>query len=271
MEVFCIFAKTKLIMKRLTILCVSVFFAVFCCDALFSQNPWTVQSVPNTRLQSNEIHVSDPDGFLSDSVEMEINTALCAIRDQADVFVVTLASIGDAEPKRFATQLFNYWGIGDAETDNGVLLLFVENQHALEFETGYGAEATLTDAQCQRIFTKSIVPFFRAGDYESGLCAGVAEIVNLYSGEIPMNLMPALPFVEPEDEGHDDFSVILGLFAMVMFAMPWVGFLFWLKNRDEGSDFCNPQAKTEDGIIYIDSLKTTWSGSPGKARAALAA
>ena len=83
---------------------------------MMGQKAWTVRTVPNTRLESNDIHVSDPDGFLSDSAEMNINTALCAIRDKADVFVVTLASIGDAEPRPFATELFNYWGIGDAET-----------------------------------------------------------------------------------------------------------------------------------------------------------
>ena len=105
------------------------------CFSAMSQTAWTVETVPNTRLQGNDIHVSDPDGFLSDSAEMRINTALCAIRDKADVFLVTLASIGDAESKPFATELFNYWGIGDAETDNGVLLLFVEDQHSLEFET----------------------------------------------------------------------------------------------------------------------------------------
>ena len=117
--------------------------------------------MPNTRLNGNDIHVSDPDGYLSDSVEMTINTALNAIRDKADVFVVTLTSIGDADPRHFATELFNYWGIGDAETNNGVLLLFVEDQHALETETGYGAEETLTDAQCERIFTNTIKPFSR--------------------------------------------------------------------------------------------------------------
>ena len=119
---------------------------------------WTVRTVPNTRLYSNDIHVSDPDGFLSDSAEIRINTALCAIRDKADVFLVTLATIGEANPKHFATGLLNHWGVGDAETNNGVLLLFVEDQHALEFETGYGAEETLTDARCQRIFTNTIVP-----------------------------------------------------------------------------------------------------------------
>ena len=62
--------------------------------SMMAQRTWTVQTVPNTRLESNDIHVSDPDGYLSDSVEMTINTALCAIRDKADVFVVTLTSIG---------------------------------------------------------------------------------------------------------------------------------------------------------------------------------
>ena len=186
---------------------------------------WTVRSVPNTRLQSNDIHVSDPDGYLSDSIEMTINTALCAIRDKADVFVVTLASIGDARPKSFATELFNYWSIGDAETDNGVLLLFVEDQHSLEFETGYGAESTLTDAKCQRIFTNTIVPFFKAGDYESGLCAGVADIVEVYGGEIPMGLKSTLPAVNYDDEDQglgDDFPVFFVFLAMVLFVMPIV-------------------------------------------------
>ena len=146
-----------------------------------AQTVWTVETVPNTRLKGNDIHVSDPDQFLSDSAEAHINTALCAIREQADVFLVTLGSIGQAEPKRFATTLFNKWGIGDADADNGVLLLFVEDQHALEFETGYGAEEILTDAKCERIFTKTIVPFFRKGDYETGLCAGVADIVSVYA------------------------------------------------------------------------------------------
>ena len=98
---------------------------------MMAQREWTVKTVPNTRLESNDIHVSDPDDFLSDSAEMRINTALCAIRDKADVFLVTLASIGDAEPRPFATELLNYWGIGDAEANNGVLLLFVKTNMLL--------------------------------------------------------------------------------------------------------------------------------------------
>ena len=204
-------------------------FALLTMLSASAQKVWTVSTVPNTRLQSDDIHVSDPDGYLSDSTEMTINTALCAIRDKADVFLVTLTSIGDAETKSFATELFNYWGIGDAETDNGVLLLFVEDQHSLEFETGYGAESTLTDAKCQRIFTNTIVPFFKAGDYESGLCAGVADIVEVYGGEIPMGLKSTLPAVNYDDEDQglgDDVPFFFVFFAMVLFVMPFVGIGF---------------------------------------------
>ena len=123
---------------------------------LLAQTVWTVETIPNTRLQSNNIHISDPDGFLSAETEMKINTALCAIRDEADVFLVTLGSIGSDDPQRFRTELFNYWGIGDKGKDNGLLMLFVEDQHAFEFETGYGIEPVLPDAKCFQIFNRTI-------------------------------------------------------------------------------------------------------------------
>lgn len=242
---------------------------------VMAQREWTVKTVPNTRLGSNDIHVSDPDGFLSDSAEMRINTALCAIRDKADVFLVTLASIGDADPKPFATALLNYWGIGDAEANNGVLLLFVEDQHALEFETGYGAEETLTDARCQRIFTNTIVPFFREGDYEGGLCAGVADIVTVYGGEIPMGLKTTLPS-QTNNEADDDFGDVgnylwLGLFGLFLFAMPFVGIVFWLHKRKEQKKTVSSTYRSydENGVTFVDGFNTNWSGSPWEGKGCL--
>ena len=249
-------------------------FALWVGFTAFAQTAWTVGTVPNTRLKSNDIHVSDPDGFLSDSTEMTINTALCAIRDKADVFLVTLASIGDAESKPFATELFNYWGIGDADTDNGVLLLFVEDQHALEFETGYGAEGTLTDAKCQRIFTNTIKPFFKAGDYEGGLCAGVADIVEVYGGEIPLGLKTTLPSQTDNDtEGNfDDGNYLwLGMFGMFLFAMPIVGLVFWARKRKDKKYAVSDtyHAFDENGVTYVDGFKTHWSGSSWESKGCL--
>lgn len=212
-------------MKKTLVIFLSLLFAT----TVFAQGGWTVQSVPNTRLESNSIHVSDPDGYLSDSVESVINASLHAIRDKADIFLVTLYSIGDSDPKNFATTLFNTWGIGDAETDNGVLLLFVEDQHALEFETGYGAEAVLTDAQCANIFRHTIVPYFKDGDYEGGLCAGIADIVEVYGGEVPVGLMDTLASRHQEEEPEEDSLSGLGACFLLFFLFPVaiISFLRW--------------------------------------------
>lgn len=241
--------------------------------AQFASAQWTVRSVPNTRLESNSIHVSDPDGYLSDSAESAINTALCGIRDKADVFVVTLYSIGDDDPKHFATDLFNYWGIGDAETNNGVLLLFVEDQRALEFETGYGAEATLTDATCSRIFNRTIVPYFKAGDYEGGLLAGIADIVEVYGGEVPMGIMSDIQQNALMDDDYgDDYDdlggeIIYVIFMIFFLPIPAISFIRWLvslasykkeKAKQQGEDF---EVKSIDGIDFITEAKTAWSGS----------
>ena len=191
----------------------------------FSQKAWTVKTVPNTRLESNDIHVSDPDGYLSDEAEQRINALLCTIRDTADVFVVTLASVGNEEPKHFATELFNYWGIGDAATNNGVLLLFIEDQRALEFETGYGAELALTDARCEKIFTHTILPYFKAEDYENGLLAGVDAIVEVFQGSYqePSNLMSTSG--RSESGSGDEMSpwltwlIVIIFVAIIVYAM----------------------------------------------------
>ena len=244
-------------MRRICTILLLMFWGV----TTMAQTAWTVHIVPNTRQVSNTIHVSDPDNYLSDSVEAVIDSALCAIRDRADVFVVTLTSIGDADTKHFATELFNYWGIGDAETDNGVLLLFVEDQRALEMETGYGAEEALTDAKCERIFTTAMAPYFRAGDYEGGLCSGVAEIVSVYGGEVPMGLKTTLP--SNDDDDLELYGIPFILFALLIVLLPLLGIIFWAvkhKTKAPGGDVF--KSVQEDGVTYVDGFKTSWSGSP---------
>ena len=259
-------------MKRVALFWI---LCVLLAQTALAQHVWTVRTVPNTRLESDLIHVSDPDGYLSDSTESYINEALSAIRDRADVFVVTLYSIGDDEPKHFATALFNYWGIGDAETDNGVLLLFVEDQHALEFETGYGAEATLTDAECARIFNHTIVSYFKAGDYEGGLCAGVADIVEVYGGEVPAGLMSNFSSRGDDyDDGYDgdgdDMStgeaIAVLFFLVIVVVVPIISFLRWITGLLAGKKKTEPLEDQigvieQDGLKMIDAVPVKWVSS----------
>ena len=238
----------------------------------YSQNVWTVRTVPNTRLKSNEIHVSDPDGFISDSSERFINEALGSIRNKADVFVVLLSSVGEVESKRFATELFNYWGIGDAATKNGVLLLLVEDQHRVEFETGYGVEATLTDARCQQIFDKTMKSYFKQGDYESGFCAGVAQIVKIYGGKVPEAFKSNLSSGSQKTSRfywiYTSFSIFFKLFLFFALIMSIVGLFCWIVKRKTTDTSCDERIilSEEGNATYINSHKIWWRGSPWQGR-----
>ena len=258
--------------------------------ALFSlnaQNSWTLDQVPNTRLQSNYIHVSDPDGYLSPAAEMKINTALCAIRDTVDVFLVCLNSIGYEEPKDFVSRLLNKWGVGDKGKDNGLMLLFVEDQHAFEFETGYGIEPVLTDVKCFEIFQHTIKPYFREGDYEGGMYAGVLDIVDVFGGTVPDDLVTVLPDEEVyktalEERDKEIMSDFYFWFMLLFFLIPMISFFYFImRSNDEKKRAKRGEDKIEDqytrvekdGRSFIYDPTNTWSGSAwvgrGCARAAV--
>lgn len=259
-------------MKKL----ITTLFLTFAMLSVIAQKAWTVETVPNTRLQSNFIHVSDPDNYLSNEAEMRINTALSSIRDTVDVFLVALESIGYEESADFRTKLFNKWGIGDKGKDNGLLMLFVEDKHAFEFETGYGIEGTLPDIKCFEIFNHTIKPYFKKGDYEGGMVAGVMDIVGVFGGTEPAELITDLPDEQvykdakpktaEEAEPESDLYILIWLLFLIFFplisATAWV-FIKIKERKTAKTEIKDDYTISEvNGVKYLNDLKTTWSGSP---------
>jgi uncharacterized protein len=145
--------------------------------ALPLQAQYTVESVPDPK-RSGVGYVSDPDNYLSAEEREAINVLLGALEDSttAQVAVVLLQSIGEENPKDFATRLFAEWGIGQASKDNGLLILSVMDQRRTEFETGYGMEAVLPDIYCYRIGMQELVPSFREEKYGEGILKALTRI-----------------------------------------------------------------------------------------------
>ena len=97
----------------------------------------------------------------------------------AQIAVVVLNSIGTDNPNDFGTRLFNYWGIGQAGIDNGLLILLVMDQRRVEFITGNGLEEILPDVLCYQIQQELMVPLFKAGDYSNGILDGLLACANV--------------------------------------------------------------------------------------------
>jgi uncharacterized protein len=140
---------------------------------------YTVETVPNTRLINNS-YVSNPDKLLGDAAVAEINGLLDSLErnTSAQVEVVMLNSIGDADEFEFAQALFVKWGIGRKGEDNGLLILYVQDKRTIRFHTGFGVEGVLTDVVCRRIQAE-MVPEFKRGNIDKGIVEGVREVVRL--------------------------------------------------------------------------------------------
>lgn len=129
--------------------------------------------------------VVDEAGILSPQAEAEISAQLAAHEKATtnQVVVVTLKSLQGDDISDYGYQLGRQWGIGQKGKNNGVLLIVAPNERKLRIEVGYGLEGVLTDAESRMIIERVIKPYFKQGDYEQGIRAGVGAILAALGGE----------------------------------------------------------------------------------------
>lgn len=122
--------------------------------------------------------VVDQAGLLTPEKEAELTGRLEALeRDTSDqLVVVTLDSLQGLEIEDYGYRLGRAWGIGQAETDNGVLLIVAPQERKVRIEVGYGLEPVLTDGLSALIIHNEILPAFREGYFERGIEQGVTAI-----------------------------------------------------------------------------------------------
>lgn len=174
----------------------------------------SVDDVPNVRLTDVRRYVSDPTSILSPAATDTIDAILGRLEKSTGIetAVVMLPSIGENDIFDFSTSLFRKWGIGKKKSDNGLLILFVMDQHKVRFATGYGIEGTMTDAMSKRIQMQYMVPAFKQSDWNKGMVDGVRATAKVLDGSM-----------EPEaaDSDTDDIlfsiGIIVGIVLLVMF------------------------------------------------------
>ncbi len=122
--------------------------------------------------------------MLSLMTESAVTARLAAFEDSTlnQIVVLTVPSLGGGDLETFATQVFRSWRLGQADRDNGVLLLVARDDRKLRIEVGYSLEGTLTDARSSEIIRDVIVPRLRDGDPDAGVSAGVEAILASLDG-----------------------------------------------------------------------------------------
>lgn len=93
----------------------------------------------------------------------------------AQVFIVTVPSLGDYDANSFGVGVFENWKPGVKGKDNGAIFLIAPNDRKMFINTGYGLEEILPDARCAAIIGV-VRPYFRAGKMSQGVAAGTLAI-----------------------------------------------------------------------------------------------
>ena len=200
----------------------------------------TVQEVPNPR-QLNNTWVTDKANILSDSTETQLNQMISDLeaKNGSEIAVVTVPDTKPSvTPKAFATDLFNFWGIGKKGKNNGVLFLISSGERRVQIETGSGIQSILPDAQAMGLIETEITPRFKQQDFDGGTLAGTKALVKVLQtprvnsqSQTTLSLAPIVPpqGVKPspipsqspvisnsKSTGEDlSNSIILGLFILV--------------------------------------------------------
>lgn len=159
-----------------------IFFFLNCS---FGFCQWTPETVPDPRAR-DFTYVSNPDLVLTEGDVSTLNVLLQDIEDKTGVqyAIVVLNSIDYSyDAFTFAFDLFQLWGIGEKDKDNGLLLLIIIDSRDWRFITGYGIEAVLTDALLKNIGENILVPHFREYNYGTGLIETTKKISEILTSE----------------------------------------------------------------------------------------
>ena len=106
---------------------------------------------------------------------------------------MTVDFIGSKRISDYAYELFNDWGIGSREKNNGVLLLLVTGAQDYYMLQGTGLESFLTSATLQEILDEYMEPSFAAGDYDAGVRKTTDELFSRLSAYYNVSLGASQP------------------------------------------------------------------------------
>lgn len=204
---------------------VFLFFSLFIC-LLAVAKEYAPEDIKNPNLADRRVYVADPAGLVSQQAKAAANATLWKLRQTtgAEVVTVVVPNTGNYSREQFATKLFDQWGVGKSDKDNGVIILIVPDQREAWIATGYGVEGVIPDISAAKIINRSVVPYMKENDLDGAVKAVSADVANVLSSpeaaeELKSAKGEAWEEMPESDISEEDFivftlCVIFGLFII---------------------------------------------------------
>jgi uncharacterized protein len=106
------------------------------------------------------------------------------------IAVLVVPSLQGEVMEDYTLRVAEKWKLGQAKTDNGVLLFIAISDRRARIEVGEGLEGPLPDAIANQIIRNELAPYFRQDNYEGGVLASVNAIIKAIAGEYTVENVP---------------------------------------------------------------------------------
>jgi uncharacterized protein len=140
-------------------------------------------------------HVNDYAAMLGTASIRQLEAVLTEVeqKESTQIVVLTVLSLQGDSLEDFSMRVAEVWKVGQQKLDNGAILLIAKNDRKIRIEVGYGLEGRLTDLLTGRIIRNVIAPHFKSGQFDQGITAGVAAMIDAVRGEYSVTDAPRQP------------------------------------------------------------------------------
>jgi len=160
-----------------------------------------------------ELYVNDFAALIGPEDEEHLRAKLTELREKKGIefTLVTINSMTNydhaGEIEDFATGLFNYWGVGNADRSDGVMMLIAKDDRLMRIEVGSGY-GTAKNVPMGNIIDTKITPKFKKGDFTGGIEDGIDAVIRDITGSWP---------------GEYDANVAQKTFGALKRFLDWIG------------------------------------------------
>jgi len=164
-------------------------------------------------------YVNDYADILSDRTEAAITALSEEIENKttSQLAILTVNTTSPLDIEAYAVKLFEKWGIGQKGKNNGVLVLVAVKDRKARIEVGYGLEGAIPDGLAINIIDKSMIPFFKNGDYDAGVLQAAVAISKLIANEYNVDISELDSIkVRPALKGYSIFDFLFLIFVIIM-------------------------------------------------------
>lgn len=162
--------------------------------------------------------VVDAANVIDDATEARLTQELAAFeqRSQRQFVIATIPDLQGYDIADYGYRLGREWGLGDAENNDGIILIVAPNEKRMRIEVGYGLEGVIPDGLAFE-YIEAMKPYFREGDYSGGIAMAADRIIDQL--ELPPE-EAAQVAAQAEQARESDGGFPFG-------ALIWIGFMFF--------------------------------------------